>query len=182
MDENERPGTVGEVVTPAEDGAAEEPVPQSHEDNRRFQAARRGGERAGYERAMREIAGRESERQRREDEQLRFLAEDALAFARRYPEVDLAELDASESFRRFCGSRYGRESVADLYADYLAIAGDAMRSAQASREARAARSTGSGGSGSYEALSPRERSELDAWNRAFPQMKMTAREYIGRRR
>ena len=54
MDENERPGTVGEVVTPAEDGAAEQPdaaempMPQSHEDNRRFQAARRGGERAGY--------------------------------------------------------------------------------------------------------------------------------------
>ena len=64
MDENERPEQVGEVVTPAEDGSAEQqegvPAPQSHEDNRRFQAARLGGERAGYERAMRELAGRES--------------------------------------------------------------------------------------------------------------------------
>ena len=83
MDENERPGTVGEVVTPAEDGAAEQPgatempMPQSHEDNRRFQAARRGGERAGYERAMRELAGRESERQRQEDEQLDLFREAA---------------------------------------------------------------------------------------------------------
>ena len=186
MDENERPGTVGEVVTPAEDGAAEQPdaaempMPQSHEVNRRFQAARRGGERAGYERAMRELAGRESERQRQEDEQLRFIADDAREFARRYPDVNLAELDASESFRRFCGSRYGRESVAELYADYLEVAGGALRAAQASRASRAARSTGSGGSGSYEALNARQRSELDAWNRAFPQMKMTAREYLTR--
>ena len=109
MDENERSEEIGEVVPPAEDGSAEQrdsaPTPQSHEDNRRFQAARLGGERAGYERAMRELAGRESERRSREEEQRRFIAEDAREFARRYPEANLAGLDASESFRRFCGSR-----------------------------------------------------------------------------
>lgn len=72
MDENERSEEIGEVVPPAEDGSAEQrdsaPTPQSHEDNRRFQAARLGGERAGYERAMRELAGRESERRSREEE------------------------------------------------------------------------------------------------------------------
>ena len=81
MDENERSEEIGEVVPPAEDGSAEQresvPTPQSHEDNRRFQAARLGGERAGYERAMRELAGRESERRSREEEQMRFIAEDA---------------------------------------------------------------------------------------------------------
>ena len=81
MDENERSEEIGKVVTPEEDGSAEQrdsaPTPQSHEDNRRFQAARLGGERAGYERAMRELAGRESERRSREDEQMRFIAEDA---------------------------------------------------------------------------------------------------------
>ena len=165
MDENERPEQVGEVVTPAEDGSAEQqegvPAPQSHEDNRRFQAARLGGERAGYERAMRELAGRESERRSREEEQMRFIADDAREFARRFPEADLAGLDASESFRCFCGSRYGREPLSELYADYLEIAGGA-------------------GSGSYEALNARQQSELDAWNRAFPQMKMSAREYLSR--
>ena len=176
MDENERSEEIGEVVPPAEDGSAEQresaPTPQSHEDNRRFQAARLGGERAGYERAMRELAGRESE--------MRFIAEDAREFARRYPEADLAGLDASESFRRFCGSRYGREPLSELYADYLEVAGGALRAAQARRESRAARSTGSGGSGAYEALNARQQSELDAWNRAFPQMKMSAREYLSR--
>ena len=47
MDENERSEEIGEVVPPAEDGSAEQrdsaPTPQSHEDNRRFQAARLGG-------------------------------------------------------------------------------------------------------------------------------------------
>lgn len=184
MDENERSEEIGEVVTPAEDGSAEQrdsaPTPQSHEDNRRFQAARLGGERAGYERAMRELAGRESERRSREEEQMRFIAEDAREFARRYPEANLAGLDASESFRRFCGSRYGREPLSELYADYLEVAGGALRAAQARRESRAARSTGSGGSGAYEALNARQQSELDAWNRAFPQMKMSAREYLSR--
>ena len=43
MDENERSEEIGKVVTPEEDGSAEQrdsaPTPQSHEDNRRFQAA-----------------------------------------------------------------------------------------------------------------------------------------------
>ena len=129
---------------------------------------------------VRELAGRESERRSREEEQMRFIAEDAREFARRYPEADLAGLDASESFRRFCGSRYGREPLSELYADYLEVAGGALRAAQARRESRAARSTGSGGSGAYEALNARQQSELDAWNRAFPQMKMSAREYLSR--
>ena len=111
---------------------------------------------------------------------MRFVADDAQEFARRYPGVNLTELDASESFRRFCGSRYGRESLAALYADYLAVAGGALRAAQVRSESRRARSTGSGGSGSYEALNARQQDELDAWNRAFPQMKMSAREYLRR--
>ncbi len=149
MDENERPEQVGEVVTPAEDGSAEQqegvPAPQSHEDNRRFQAARLGGNAPDTSGRCASWPGA-SERRSRGDEQMRFIAEDAREFARRYPEADLAGLDASESFRRFCGSRYGREPLSELYADYLEVAGGALRAAQARRESRAARSTGSGGS------------------------------------
>ena len=79
---------------------------------------------------------------------MRFIADDARECSRRFPEADLAGLDASESFRRFCGSRYGREPLSELYADYLEVAGGALRAAQARGESRAARSTGSGGSGS----------------------------------
>ena len=118
MDENERSEEIGEVVPPAEDGSAEQrdsaPTPQSHEDNRRFQAARLGGERAGYERAMRELAGRESERRSREEEQMRFIAEDAREFARRYPEADLAGLDASPFLRQPLRQRAAERAVRGL--------------------------------------------------------------------
>ena len=163
MDENERPDSVGEVVTPAEEGSAEQQV---------------GG--PAPPRPAGAPTPRESPRPSREEEQSRFIADDAREFARRFPEADLAGLDASESFRRFCGSRYGREPLSELYADYLEVAGGALRAAQARGESRAARSTGSGGSGSYEALNARQQSELDAWNRACPQMKMSAREYLSR--
>lgn len=185
MDENERPDSVGEVVTPAEEGSAEQqegvPAPQSHEDNRRFQAARLGGERAGYERAMRELTRRESERRSREEEQMRFIADDAREFARRFPEADLAGLDASESFRRFCGSRYGREPLSELYADWKELVGEeAAAKAVEKSAAKAERSTGAGGGGASAGLTAAQQRELDEWNRSYPQMKMTAKEFLKR--
>ena len=56
----------------------------------------------------------------------------------------------------------------------------AITSCMVSCRVSAAGTSGSGGSGSYEALNARQQSELDAWNRAFPQMKMSAREYLSR--
>lgn len=186
MDENERPESVGEVVTPTEEGSAEQQgeergAPQSHEDNRRFQAARLGGERAGYERAMRELAGRESEQREREEEHRRFVADDARKFARRFPGVNLAELDVSESFRRFCGSRYGREPLNDLYEDWKEFAGeDAAAKAVGKAAEKNERSTGAGGGGAAEGLTAAQQRALDEWNREYPQMKMTAREFLKR--
>ena len=46
----------------------------------------------------------EAEAKRRRD----WVAQDAAAFLRENPDVDLAKLDANAKFRRFCGSRYGR--------------------------------------------------------------------------
>ena len=108
-----------------------------------------------------------------------FIRRDAEEFRRQYPRVDLAELDADPLFRLFCGSRYGREPLADLYGDYLALTERAglLTRRQASRYERA---TGSGGSGGGEALTAAEQRELREWNRAYPHMKMTAREYLER--
>ena len=92
MDENERPQEVGEAVTPEENAApaeqSEQPdepsgARQSHRDNRRFQAARLGGERSGYERAMREIQAMQERRDQSERERMAFIAADAEDFARR---------------------------------------------------------------------------------------------------
>ncbi len=114
------------------------------------------------------------------EEERAFIRRDAEEFRRQYPQVDLAELDADPLFRLFCGSRYGREPLADLYGDYLALAEHMSSQALLRAESRLRRGTGSGGSGGGEALTAAEQRELSEWNRAYPQMKMTAKEFKSR--
>ena len=187
MDENERPQEVGEVVTPeeknlpaTEQSREERPVRQSHEDNRRFQAARLGGERSGYERAMRELQAMQDSREAQERQMMEFVAADAEAFVRSHPEADLARLDADPAFRRFCGSRYGREPLSELYEDYLALTGSVREAAAFSAESKTRRATGSGGGSAGVSLTAEQQRSLDEWNRAFPDMKMTAKEFQSR--
>ena len=130
------------------------------------------------ETAIPESTGTETEEG--ESELSRFVAEDARKFAERFPDTDLAALDRSKTFRRFCGSRYGRESIAELYEDYLAVTEGTVQAERARTESRRARSTGGGGGGAYAALSTGQRAALDEWNRAYPGMKMTAAEYLRR--
>ncbi len=220
---------------------------QSHEDNRRYQAARRQGDRSGYERGTREYNARiaklgmrnpadgslitdldgleayskaarhERIRQRAADEgrpeaeieeeeanrefitsqrkaaedsgrkrsaeqkQREWIQEDAENFMDRFPDVDLAALDNNRAFLRFCGTRYGREPLADLYQDWLELAGDAERTAQEKSRGKQARETGAGSrSGAAESLTAAQQRELDEWNRAYPGLKMTAKEFLTR--
>ncbi len=260
MYENENLEDQGqEVVEPAEEGAAaaegaeSEKSPenadrgrQSHEENRRYQAARQAGERNGYERARKEfnerisrvgmrdpgtgeaiedmdglerysksvraqriaqrakdegrdvdevqaeeddrdfIRQQRAEKKRKdaedaENERIReFVARDAAEFREAYPDVDLKELDNDKAFRRFCGSRYGREPLAELYEDYLEIAGTQRAAASAKAESRSRRETGAGSGSGGETLTAKQQKELDEWNRAYPQMKMTAKEFLSR--
>lgn len=259
MDENESlyGEQAGEVVEPQDGEAAAqaegekspdtaEQGRQSHEDNRRYQAARRAGEQAGYERAQREynerisrvgmrdpgtgeaiedmdglerysksvraqriaqkakdegrdvaevqaeeddrdfIRQQRAEKKRKdaenaETDRLRaFIARDAAEFTEAYPDVDLARLDNDKAFRRFCGSRYGREPLAELYEDYLEIAGEQRAAASAKAESRSRRETGAGSGSGGETLTARQQKELDEWNRAYPNMRMTAKEFLSR--
>ena len=241
-----------EVVTPQADEAAEQRSEgeqssgdadrgqQSHEDNKRYQAARKSGEEAGYQRAVREFneriargrmrdpntgeeidsieklegytkAVRENRIQARakaegksvaqvtEEEDTRdwiaeqrrrakakepkgddFIARDLQDFQRRHPEADIGKLDNNAAFRRFCGSRYGREPLADLYEDYLEIAGAQGAAALARAESKASRGTGTGGGSGSETLTASQQRALDEWNRNYPNMKMTAKEFLSR--
>lgn len=260
MEENENLENQGqEVVDPAEDGAAAGQEPeggqssdnagqsrQSHEENRRYQAARRAGEQSGYERARREFNERISrvgmrdpgtgesiedmeglerysqsvrrqriaqrardegrdvaEVQAEEDDrefirqqraekkrkdaqeaetarQQAFIARDVAAFTEAFPDVDLEKLDNDKAFRRFCGSRYGKEPLAELYEDYLDIAGQQRAAASAKAESRSRRETGAGSGSGAETLTARQQRDLDEWNRTYPGMKMTAKEFLSR--
>lgn len=122
-------------------------------------------------------AAAEAEKAPKEED---FIARDARSFQKRFPQVDLAALDGSEEFRRFCGSRYGREPLEGLFLDYLAVTRAAEERSRARADSKARRSTGTGGSGGADALTAEQQRELSEWNRAYPQMKMTAREYLRR--
>ena len=122
----------------------------------------------------------EAKARKAEAEQKEWLRQDARAFQAAFPAVDLAKLDGDRAFRRFCGSRYGREPLAELYEDYLEINGDAAKAAQARASSKEARSTATGGGSGSETLTAAQQRELDEWNRTYPQLKMTAKEYLAR--
>lgn len=113
----------------------------------------------------------------RQASQQAFVRQDIRDFLEKHPEVDLVKLDGDPSFHRFCGSRYGVESLAKLYDDYREIVGGAEKAARAAVQSRSKRSTGSGGGGG-DILTAKQRASLEAWNRENPDMKMTAREFL----
>ncbi len=129
------------------------------------------------------LALREQERAQqmamRQAVQEAFFQRDVQDFLEKHPEVDIVKLDATPMFRRFCGSRYGMESLAKLYEDYREIVDGAEKAAHAAVQSRSKRSTGSGGGGG-DILTAKQRASLEAWNRANPDMQMTAREFLNR--
>ena len=126
--------------------------------------------------SMRE-QGKAREMELRQALQQAFFERDTKDFLEKHPEVDLVKLDGNPLFRRFCGSRYGMESLAKLYEDYREIVDGAEKAARAAVQSRSKRSTGSGGGGG-DILTAKQRASLEAWNRANPDMKMTAREFL----
>ena len=113
-----------------------------------------------------------------------FIASDVLDFVEKHPEFadgeKLIELENNKSFRTFCGSRYGREPLSELYDSYRDFVGKTGDSAVARSKSHAARSTGAGGDGG-DMLTPSERKALNEWNEAFPEMKMTPKEFKSRK-
>ena len=109
-----------------------------------------------------------------------FLRADAAAFQEKYPDVDLCELEGQSAFRRFCGSRLYKEPAAQLYEDYLSLTAAAEESARVKADSKRSRNTG-GGSGQVSGgLSRAQEESLNEWNRAFPGMRMSAKEYLAR--
>ncbi len=108
-----------------------------------------------------------------------FIKKDLIDFMDSHPDVDVEKLDNNTSFRAFCGSRYGREPLSDLYDDYVALVGKAERVAGERKSSKAARSTGAGSPGG-ESLSPEEKKRLNEWNSQYPELAMTPKEFLAR--
>ena len=110
--------------------------------------------------------------------QKEFLQADAADFMERYPSVDIIKLQGNADFREFCGSRFGKEPLGDLYESYMKLFGKA--SAKSKAESKAARGVGGGTGTAGSGLTAAQQKELDAWNRENPDMKMTAKEFLSR--
>lgn len=114
-------------------------------------------------------------KQRTAQEQREFIQADAQDFMAKYPDVNLADLERNDVFRKFCGTRFGREPLADLYESYREIVGGAAAKEKA--ESRNARSAGGGTGTTGGGLTAAEQGLLEKWNRDHPEMKMTAKEF-----
>lgn len=131
-------------------------------------------------RAQRAEAKKAEEAKRQKAERDKFIGEDIDDFRRRYPKVDIAALDTNPAFRKFAGSRYGKEYLADLYGDFVELVGEAAASAAAKSDDKAARSTGHGSGGGTGTLTAAQRAELKQWNEEHPEMAMTEKEFYER--
>lgn len=110
---------------------------------------------------------------------LDFAMRDLDEFLARHADVDVEKLMGNRCFVRFCGSRMGREYLADLYDDFAALVNEAGAAAIARTQSRKMRSTG-GGTALGALLTPAQKYVLDAWNTEHPEMAMTAKEFLGR--
>ena len=109
-----------------------------------------------------------------------FIRDDIADMQSRHPDVDIAALDANTAFRRFAGSRYGKEHLADLYEDYVGVVGSAAAAATVRSQDKADRSTGHGSGGGGGTLTSAQRAALKEWNEDHPEMKMTEKEFLER--
>ncbi len=100
--------------------------------------------------------------------------------AERYPNVDVAKLEENKSFRRFAGSRYGKESLADLYEAYTELVGEAGQAATAKTASKSSRATGGNNGKGSGALTSAQKAALQRWNENNPDMKMTEKEFMER--
>ena len=96
----------------------------------------------------------------------------------RYPDVDILKLEQNQNIIRFCGSRYGKESLADLYEAYIEIMGGAEKAAAAKAQSKAQRSTGGSTGKPGGTLTAAQRAELKRWNDNNPDMRMTEKEFL----
>lgn len=137
------------------------------QENRAYVARKRQEEREQKE-AMKQLRERQD-----------FMIADVAAFVEKYPDVDVAELEQNPKFRKFAGKRLYQEPLAELYKDFVELVSDTERAAAEKAAGKRDRSTGSGQGGGGAVLSPEQERELAEWNRSNPNMKMTAKEFLG---
>lgn len=123
-------------------------------------------------------AAEASGKSKSDDDRRSTLAAHVAEMRQRYPDVDIAKLDSNPSFRKFAGSRYGKESLADLYEGFVELVGSAKQAAAVQKQSKTERSTGGASGKSSGTLTTAQKAELQRWNENNPDMKMTEKEFL----
>lgn len=108
------------------------------------------------------------------------LDNDIESFKQAYPHVSLEKLIAAPAFIGFGKYRFGVEPFADIYKEYSEFVKAIEDAALAKRARRNERSTGGGQSTPYTGLTREQSEQLEAWNKAYPQLKMTPKEFLSK--
>ena len=130
---------------------------------------------------MRAASEEQEGKAKKDAEQRDFLMKDLQTFHQKYPDVDVAALEANKKFQTFAKGRLYKEPLASIYGDFVEFSTEAERAALARKQSRDDRSVGAGSSTAGTALTADERRKLDEWNRRYPELKMTAKEFKERK-
>lgn len=153
---------------------------KAREQGRPVEELREEDENRSYIARKRQEEKTQKEAMEAREKQKQFLAADVRAFAGKYPDIDVAKLEGNQKFRKFCGNRIYKEPLAELYADFVELMSHAERAAVEKAAGKQSRGTGGGGGGGNAVLSPEQQRALDEWNREYPTLKMTAKEFLSR--
>jgi len=108
------------------------------------------------------------------------LDDDILSFKKAFPHVRLDRLVTTPAFLSFGKHRFGVEPFAEIYRDYSELVKAIETEALAKRARRSERSTGGGQSAPYTGLTREQSEQLETWNKAYPHLKMTPREFLSK--
>ncbi len=101
-------------------------------------------------------------------------------FHAQYPDVDVDTLLKEPLFGVFKDAYLGKRPLVEIYETYLAKSGVKARVAAEKAERRAERATSTGRSGEKYVLTQAQARQLREWNAKYPEMKMSAKEFLKR--
>lgn len=101
-------------------------------------------------------------------------------FNARFPKVNVDDVVKDAHFMEYADGKLGRKSITEVYEGYLRFTGKTAEQAQYRANERHERSTSVGGGGKSVTLTREQAKQLKAWNEAFPDMAMTASEFVKR--
>ena len=106
--------------------------------------------------------------------------DDMMDFIQQFPNVQAVKLVQNPNFMSYAKGRLGIEPLAVIYGDFQELVRTVENAAAAKAAKKGERSTGGGQASAYAGLTRAQAEQLKAWNNAYPELKMTAGEFLAK--